>query len=111
MQPIVTYVEHRTNREGLMSMKDVVGSVAFLIALLGPLGIGLLVPARLLAGLLSAAWPVVIGVIMAISYGLPSESFGTWLINVAIVTTAASVYGLTVFSVKTKIKARRNKAI
>jgi hypothetical protein len=92
-------------------MKDVVGCVAFFIAILGPLGIGFLVPARLLAGLLSAAWPVLIGVIMAISYGLPSESFGTWLINVAIVTAAAAVYGIVVFSVKMKIKARRNKAI
>jgi undecaprenyl pyrophosphate phosphatase UppP len=94
-----------------MGMKDVVGSVAFFIALLGPLGIGLLVPARYLAGLLSAAWPVVIGVIMAISYGLPFESFGTWLINIAIVTASAAVYGIVVFSVKTKFKARRNKAI
>jgi hypothetical protein len=94
-----------------MGMKDVVGIVAFFIALLGPLGIGLLVPARYLAGLLSAAWPVVIGVIVAISYGLPSESFGTWLIDVGIVMAAAAVCGIVVFNVKTKIKARRNKAI
>jgi hypothetical protein len=94
-----------------MSMDVVVGGVAFFIALLGPLGIGLLVPARYLAGLLSAAWPLLIGVIMAISYGLPYESFGTWLINIAIVTAAATVSGIVVFNVKTKIKARRNKAI
>jgi len=94
-----------------MSMNVVVGGVAFFIALLGPLGIGLLVPTRHLAGLLSAAWPLLIGVIMAISYGLPYESSGTWLINIAIVTASAAVSGIVVFSVKTKIKARRNKAI
>lgn len=94
-----------------MNMKEVVGSVAFFIAVLGPLGIGLLVPARLHAGLLSAAWPVAIGVIIAISYGLPMESVGTWVINIVIVTTAAAVLGITGFSLKTKIKARRNKAI
>ncbi len=94
-----------------MSMDVVVGGIAFFIALLGPLGIGLLVPARYLAGLLSAAWPLLIGVIMAISYGLPYESFGTWLINIAIVTAVAAVCGIVVFNVKTKIKAGRNKAI
>lgn len=94
-----------------MGMKEVAGIVAFFIAVLGPLGIGLLVPARLLAGLLSAAWPIMIGVIMEITYGLPHESFGTWLMNFAVFTTIAAVYGIVVFNVKTKMKARRNKTI
>jgi hypothetical protein len=88
----------------LMSMKEVVGVVAFFIALLGPIGIGFLVPARYLAGLLSAAWPLVIGAIMAISYGLPTESFGTWLMNIAIFTITAAACGIVVFSVKTEFK-------
>lgn len=94
-----------------MSTKDVVGIATFFIAVLGPAGIGFLVPTRLFAGLLSAVWPIVIGVIMAISYGLPYESFGTWLINIAMVTTTAAICGIVVFSVKTKMKAQRNKAI
>jgi hypothetical protein len=94
-----------------MDLKEVVGIVAFFIAVFGPLGIGLLVPARYLAGLLSAAWPVVIGVIVAISYGLPTESFVTWLENIAIVSPVAAIGGIIVFNVKTNWKVRRNKAI
>jgi hypothetical protein len=94
-----------------MGMKEVVETVAFFIAVLGPLGIGLLVPARYLAALLSAAWPVMIGVIVAISYGMPKESGGTWLLNIVIISGMAAVYGLIVFYVKTKWKTRRNKAI
>jgi hypothetical protein len=94
-----------------MGMKEVVEIVAFFIAVFGPFGIGLLVPVRYLAGLLSAAWPIVIGLIVAISYGLPKESVGTWLIDVAFVTTVAAIYGIVVFNVKAKMKARRNKAI
>jgi hypothetical protein len=94
-----------------MGMQEAVGIVAFFIAVLGPLGIGLLVPARYLAGLLSAAWPVVIGVTVAISYGLPTESFVTWLENIAVVSLVAAISGIIVFNVKTKWKVRRNKAI
>jgi hypothetical protein len=99
---------HRTSHQGggSMGMKEVVWIVAFFIALLGPVGIGFLVPTRLLAGLLSAAWPVVIGIIMAITYGLPHESVGTWLGNIAVVTVAAAFEGTAAFNVK----ARRNKA-
>ena len=91
-----------------MGMKERVESVAFFIAVFGPLGIGLLVPARYLAVLLSAAWPVMIGVIMAITYGLPKDSFVTRLMNIAVFTAIGAVYGLIVFSVKMRWKARQN---
>jgi hypothetical protein len=94
-----------------MSTKDVVGIVAFFIAVFGPAGIGFFVPTRLLAGLLSAAWPVGVGVIMAISYGLPHESVGTWLLNIAVFMAIGAIYGILVFNVKAKMNARRNKAI
>ena len=94
-----------------MGMKEMVEVVAFFIAAFGPLGIGLLVPTRYLAGLLSAAWPVVIGIIMASTYGMPKESVATWLGNIVIIGGMAAVCGLVVFYVKTRWKARRDKII
>ena len=94
-----------------MGVKEVVETVAFFIAVLGPFGIGLLVPARYLAALLSAAWPVMIGAMVAISYGMPKESDGTWVLNIVIISGIAAVCGLIAFYVKTKWKTRRNKAI
>ena len=97
-----------------MGMKEVVETVAFFIAVLGPLGIGLLVPARYLASqpcTFCCLRPVMIGVIVAISYGMPEESGGTWVLNIVIISGTAAVCGLIVFHVKTKWKTRRNKAI